>query len=385
MTARSAVLQLFMLLVGVPCSVDAQSRARGRVPSIVAEVVPGSFSRDTDGLTFSIMVQVPPNHHGYLDNGDDGFLIPFTFSFPTLEEAGVRIEEVSRPAGVRDEKFRAQVLRGRAEFRFRLVPAAAITSETSASLRYQICNDLTSLCYRPNVVRIPIARMGDANGVATMSRIWDEKLEADPGYDESWSIGELIGSGPIMDEDATPPGAASTAWGSQSLQIVYVAGENSILFHDFSAAEPILYSGYEFIVTAESLANGEANFMWAQQTVGGAATLIVGALIQNGLGQLQFRTSIYHDGSANDFDVDISLNALYRVEYEWDSTADTWEWWLDGVSQNSGTLTGSAATAEPRRIYMGAVGATVTAAATVYFDQIAFDDGAQIGADLASL
>ena len=156
MTARSAVLQLFILLVSVPCSVDAQSRARGRVPSIVAEVVPGSFSRDTRGLTFSILVQVPPNHHGYLDNGDDGFLIPFTFSFPTLEEAGVGIEEVSRPAGVRDEKFRAQVLRGRAEFRFRLVPAPAITSETSASLRYQICNDRTSVCYPPKVVQIPV-------------------------------------------------------------------------------------------------------------------------------------------------------------------------------------------------------------------------------------
>ncbi len=156
MTARSVVLLQFMLLVGVPGSVDAQSRARGRVPTISAAVVPGSFSRDADGITFSILVEVPPNHHGYLDNGDSGFLIPFTFSFPTLEEAGVGIEEVSRPAGVRDEKFRAQVLRGRAEFRFRLLPAPAITSETSASLRYQICNDHTAVCYPPKVVQIPV-------------------------------------------------------------------------------------------------------------------------------------------------------------------------------------------------------------------------------------
>ena len=156
MTARLAILQLSMLLVGVPWSVAAQSRARGQVPVIVAGVVPGSFSTDTDGITFSIRVEIPPNHHGYLDKGDDGFLIPFTFSFPALEEAGVRIEEVSRPAGVRDEDFRAQVLRGRTEFRFRLVPAPVGTSETSASLRYQICNDRTSICYPPKVVQIPV-------------------------------------------------------------------------------------------------------------------------------------------------------------------------------------------------------------------------------------
>lgn len=164
MTTRSAVLPLFILLAGVPGSVDAQSRARGQVPSVVARVLPHSFSTDTDGITFGILVEVPPNHHGYLDRGDDGFLIPFTFSFPTMEEAGVRIEAVSRPTGVRDIDFRAQVLRGRAEFWFRLVPAPAVPSKTSASLRYQICDDRTSRCYPPKVVRIPITGFTDNRG-----------------------------------------------------------------------------------------------------------------------------------------------------------------------------------------------------------------------------
>ncbi len=102
-------------------------------------------------------MEVPAGHHGYIDKGDDGFFIPFSFSFPGLEETGVVVEITSAPPGVRDDKVRAQVLRGRADFAFRLVPAPRPAAGTTAGLRYQICNDVTDICYPPTVLRILVA------------------------------------------------------------------------------------------------------------------------------------------------------------------------------------------------------------------------------------
>lgn len=154
--AASALGALLVLLSGVAGSLDAQSRTMGQVPDIVVTFVARSFTKDALGSTFAILVEVPPNHHGYLDRGDDGFLIPFAFSFPTLEKAGATVELVSKPKGERDDDFRAHVLRGRGEFRFRLAPTFALASQTWANLRYQICNDRTSICYPPKVVQMPI-------------------------------------------------------------------------------------------------------------------------------------------------------------------------------------------------------------------------------------
>ena len=96
-------------------SLEAQVRGRrGRQthPVVAAEVVSGSLTRSANGLSLGIAVEVPAGHHGYIDRGDDGFLIPFTFSFPGLEETGVVVEMTAAPTGVRDDKVRAQVLRG---------------------------------------------------------------------------------------------------------------------------------------------------------------------------------------------------------------------------------------------------------------------------------
>ena len=139
-------------------SIEAQVRGRGQGrPSVTAEVVPGSLTRIAEELSFRIAVEVPAGHHGYVDKGDDGFFIPFSFSFPGLEETGVVVEMISAPPGVRDDKARAQVLRGRADFAFRLVPAPQPDAGATAGLRYQICNDVTGICYPPRVLRIPVA------------------------------------------------------------------------------------------------------------------------------------------------------------------------------------------------------------------------------------
>ncbi len=159
-TTIRAVMCLMIGAVLWPAeTVEAQVRRRsGRQarPSVSAQVVAGSLARSTQEMSFRIEVEVPAGHHGYLDKGDDGFLIPFSFSFPGLEETGVVVEMTSAPPGVRDDKVRAQVLRGRADFGFRLVPAPQPAAGATVGLRYQICNDVTGICYPPAVLSVPV-------------------------------------------------------------------------------------------------------------------------------------------------------------------------------------------------------------------------------------
>ena len=160
--AAPAFAALVLVLAGE--SVQAQVRGNGAGagrPSITAEVVPGSLVHDTGALSFRISVEVPTGHHGYLDRGDDGFFIPFSFSFPDFEGTEVVAEMTSAPSGARDDGVRAHVLRGRGEFSFELVPVPGPGAGVTAMLRYQICNDVTERCYPPARLSILISSLSD--------------------------------------------------------------------------------------------------------------------------------------------------------------------------------------------------------------------------------
>ncbi|MEE8297194.1 MAG: hypothetical protein V3R26_05115, partial [Hyphomicrobium sp.] len=61
--------------------------------------------------------------------------------------------------GKRDEKFRATVLRGKGTFIFELEAirdALPRDSVLPATLRYQICNDVTEICYLPKEIEVPL-------------------------------------------------------------------------------------------------------------------------------------------------------------------------------------------------------------------------------------
>ena len=162
---RGKAAPTFAALVPILTAMPVQAQVRlvgpgpGR-PSVSAEVVPGSIVRGADALSLRISVEVPSEHHGYIDRGDDGFFIPLSFSFPGFEGTEVGVEMTVAPAGTRDDGVRARVLRGRGEFGFLLVPAPGPDTEATASLRYQICNDLTQRCYPPARLPIPIVLKG---------------------------------------------------------------------------------------------------------------------------------------------------------------------------------------------------------------------------------
>ncbi|MDE0357890.1 MAG: hypothetical protein OXN92_09115, partial [Gammaproteobacteria bacterium] len=101
--AAPILAALLPVLTAVP--VQAQVRLDGPgpgLPSVSAEVVPGSVVPRADALSLRISVEVPSEHHGYIDKGDDGFFIPFSFSFPDFEGTGVGVEMTAAPAGTRD-------------------------------------------------------------------------------------------------------------------------------------------------------------------------------------------------------------------------------------------------------------------------------------------
>jgi thiol:disulfide interchange protein DsbD len=114
---------------------------------------------DTEGYTLRLGVQIPANHHGYLDTGDEGLFIPLTFAFPSLEEQGAQVVMLSHPIGERDEIVHATVLRGSGEFTFRVKTAHVDSLSVGTlplTLRYQICNDVTKLCYPPQELTVSL-------------------------------------------------------------------------------------------------------------------------------------------------------------------------------------------------------------------------------------
>jgi len=127
---------------------------------------------DTEAYILRLAVQLPANHHGYLDTGDEGLFIPLTFAFPSLEEHGAQVVMLSHPVGERDEMVHAIVLRGSGEFTFRVKTTRTASPSVGMlplTLRYQICNDVTKICYPPQQLSISLPSPpleGSRNAVA---------------------------------------------------------------------------------------------------------------------------------------------------------------------------------------------------------------------------
>lgn len=144
-----------LLLIGSVSSAQAQLQTTSPLapPEVRAWSDTSRVERDTTGATITrITVEVPADHHGYLDAGDEGLLIPISFTFA---DPGLVAEEIARPQGTRDEQAHATVLRGRGEFVFRFDAQGVDNPSPNAKLRYQICNDVTNICYPPRTVDVP--------------------------------------------------------------------------------------------------------------------------------------------------------------------------------------------------------------------------------------
>lgn len=129
-------------------------------PEIEASVVESNIELQTGSKGyFSVRVTVPRDHHAYLDEGDEGLFIPLEFEFSNLVENGFRVNLDKGPEGEREETAGATVLRGEGTYRFSIVAPAAppLESVFPINLRFQICSDITNVCYMPHTISFPLA------------------------------------------------------------------------------------------------------------------------------------------------------------------------------------------------------------------------------------
>lgn len=105
---------------------------------------------------FQIDFTVPAEHHAYLDKGDEQMYIPITFDVNgALAGAGLKIDNLTKPAGIYDAEVKATVLRDKGEFLLTLSGSANVATFPLA-VKYQICNDTTKQCFRPQTISVDL-------------------------------------------------------------------------------------------------------------------------------------------------------------------------------------------------------------------------------------
>jgi thioredoxin:protein disulfide reductase len=101
---------------------------------------------------FKVILTVPKDHHAYLDAGAENIYLPIAFDAGAkLASVGLGISKIDKPAGVYDTEVKATVLRDQADFVVTLAQTGnlSITRNVEVAIDYQLCNDVTHVCFRP--------------------------------------------------------------------------------------------------------------------------------------------------------------------------------------------------------------------------------------------
>ena len=225
----------------------------------------------------------------------------------------------------------------------------------------------------------------DATLIPKPELIWDEQFENASGYDETWSEGETIGTGPILDENFSTAGigAAPAGWGDRCLRLVTVGGEDSYVLHrgwgGGADGIPISYTRLEVIVDEESLANSEGiHFLSTRDSENEKFYQYI--LYQSGSGVLKIEAQIWYDGGSSNFEsIEIDLDTLYRLEMKWDITNEAWEWRVNGETIASGAISGEGLNRPLDGVFIGDIAAQNDAAVTIYLDNFAVNNTEWVG------
>lgn len=105
---------------------------------------------------YTLSVNIPAQHHAYLDKGADKLYIPVNVALAT-PNADVTIKQLVNPNGIYDDDVKATVLRGQGDFELNLTanPHQPPTVQSvNLTVKYQLCNDSTHECFRPKSAAI---------------------------------------------------------------------------------------------------------------------------------------------------------------------------------------------------------------------------------------
>ncbi len=221
-----------------------------------------------------------------------------------------------------------------------------------------------------------------------MTRIFDERFEA-VGYDETgWS--ETVGAGSTVDEDFLVSGLGPpSGWGLKGLRTVSTSGTTAYASNSQDVSANNFFMRQELVIVAESLADNEERRLTVMNAGGSTALRL---FLRQVSGDLVFRFHVFETtlGSSATVLTDTTarlLNTRYRVEWNWNIDANTWEIKVDGSTIFSGTLVtgagkpGDVAIDEIQRLGLSNANIDVE----IVWDLIAVDDAAYPGAESGAI
>lgn len=178
----------FLIITALWLSVITLAHADMPQADIHATVRNANLPAHVD-ITFS----VPPAHHAYLDKGEEQMYIPITFDpANTLSSVGLKIEELSKPAGRYDEEVKATVLRDSGVFNLTLTGAQPPPEKVALGIKYQICNDVTHQCFRPQTTAVELlftpATTPQASSPTTAENLTDTLLRLFEQYKNNVTV-----------------------------------------------------------------------------------------------------------------------------------------------------------------------------------------------------
>ncbi|MFI3136776.1 MAG: cytochrome c biogenesis protein CcdA [Methylococcaceae bacterium] len=155
-----------------------QGLAMADIPKATLSMTP--VNTETWPTEYQLRLTVPKDHHAYLDEGDERIYLPVTLDpDATLAAAGLTIAKLEKPPGEYDSVVQATVLRDSGDFALWLNQTGATTAKAvNVSVRYQLCNELTNVCFRPQLTSIdlplPSAVIKASSATATPSSAPEE-------------------------------------------------------------------------------------------------------------------------------------------------------------------------------------------------------------------
>jgi len=110
---------------------------------------------------YQVTLTPPLHYHAYLDSGDENAYLPIVIDpKKKLKRQGLVVSTFSLPTGEYDADVKATVLRRAGTFTLSLLPKSdqAVFPETAdIALRYQLCDEITNVCFRPKTVMLTLA------------------------------------------------------------------------------------------------------------------------------------------------------------------------------------------------------------------------------------
>lgn len=138
---------------------------------------------------YEINLTPPLHYHAYLDSGDENAYLPVVINpKKQLSKQGLIVSTFSLPSGEYDAEVKANVLRKTGTFKLNLLPKAEGTrlpETVDVALRYQLCDEITNVCFRPKTVMLTLSLPDKIVSQASISSVdsrtgqtWMEQLLA---------------------------------------------------------------------------------------------------------------------------------------------------------------------------------------------------------------